>query len=1161
MQNKNTESSIFFNSSKEIFFKDNYKLLKEYETNDTKVKLEKNKINLIGANSQDKAAVAEKLKKLINSLHHRKINISFPFLLQKNYFELVKERFKLQNINASFKITRGNIIKEMKKANMIIAADKKDAVEKAIRCVNKIKPVTKIEQNSLFVSQEKIKEFLQKGVMLYFIQEKSVMVLGFKGKDVEEVRGLVAIKVISEDISISTGEMSFLRKRRKKNLERIKEKFKLEKLEFSKDSENKKGCYIKITGMEREVKLAKNEIDSVKKGIISKSHLFKLASFEKPNEISALLQKELNFLKEKYRSTDIDFDFQVKEEKKEIVIFINSTSNEDILFNSIKDMLNSSKQPIPSKAWHELKQKYQEIEDEANVKLETLRGELNIIGSKQNIEKAKEMISSITESVKWTKKKVYIERIIWKRMKEKEINKRIYEIFKNDLSIHEPNPPFSSEYELMGVESSCDKAESFIKSEIMKLNEEILEETIKFSQIISEFFSKNNFSEANSIEQEYNIEMKTMEKQKVQEIPILKASLSFVNSNTNREIKIQLLHGNFLHMQADAIVNPANSGLIHAGGAAKEIENAAGPSLKNECTRLIAQYKEIPTGYAVMTSAGNMQGFNFIIHTVPPVWQAKSTEDTKQLLSNAVTRALEWAESKNLTSIVMPSLGTGIYGIPLAIGSEVIVQSLLNHFSKTPQSSIKLVSIVDIDSTTINAFLQEMNRAGITFNATATRSPQNSPQPNSNDYSQIIIGHQWSWLENNNEFIPYDPDQNFQIERAYQKYLEGGEKSIVVVGDKDMVKNGFSYCVSFPEMLQRNTKTNFARKIIRKPKTEKELQQETEILKNAEKNKILASPTIKTPILLVGSTSSSIGKMKIETHSNDNLSWTLRGFKDSIELAKKKIAEKTSKLIQSKEIKLPDNSQLKTQATEIAKRFGLQFSWSSQNRENILKIEGLKDNVVDAFDELTELKAEFGQSSIIYPPEWEPQSKDLEIKEVKQGSPEWQKITKRIFETMPSLTIHCIERIQNKPLWERYFWKKTQFFDEKNWNDIELFHGTRNTQPSEIYTGSGFDMRFCDNGMWGRGSYFAVNASYSNSYRSTKGDGKFQFFFALATRGDFAKLSSQPNGSLRKPPVKASNDSGIQVEYDSVEGYTGGSIIYIFYENDRVYPSYLITFS
>jgi hypothetical protein len=49
-------------------------------------------------------------------------------------------------------------------------------------------------------------------------------------------------------------------------------------------------------------------------------------------------------------------------------------------------------------------------------------------------------------------------------------------------------------------------------------------------------------------------------------------------------------------------------------------------------------------------------------------------------------------------------------------------------------------------------------------------------------------------------------------------------------------------------------------------------------------------------------------------------------------------------------------------------------------------------------------------------------------------------------------------------------------------NEVFLYHGTRNTLPSEIY-GGGFDMRYSDGGMWGRAIYFAVRSAYSHDYK------------------------------------------------------------------------------
>jgi hypothetical protein len=51
-------------------------------------------------------------------------------------------------------------------------------------------------------------------------------------------------------------------------------------------------------------------------------------------------------------------------------------------------------------------------------------------------------------------------------------------------------------------------------------------------------------------------------------------------------------------------------------------------------------------------------------------------------------------------------------------------------------------------------------------------------------------------------------------------------------------------------------------------------------------------------------------------------------------------------------------------------------------------------------------------------------------------------------------------------------------------NENLLFHGTSNADPSLIYDGEiGFDYRVGHNeGLYGKGSYFALKANYSNEH-------------------------------------------------------------------------------
>jgi hypothetical protein len=178
------------------------------------------------------------------------------------------------------------------------------------------------------------------------------------------------------------------------------------------------------------------------------------------------------------------------------------------------------------------------------------------------------------------------------------------------------------------------------------------------------------------------------------------------------------------------------------------------------------------------------------------------------------------------------------------------------------------------------------------------------------------------------------------------------------------------------------------------------------------------------------------------------------------------------------------------------------------------------------------------------------------------NSEQFIKIVNRMKETLPSCQVHKIERIQNKWLWKKYV-NQREIIELKNngeSNEKYLFHGTRSNPPENIYKDEvGFDMRYSAQGSWGRGCYFAYNASYSGGgYEYQLSSGKKQMFFARVAVGDAIQLGA--NSNITMPPVKSSRGHiASTIRYDAVNSKDRN--IFIIYENSRAYPAYLITFS
>lgn len=198
------------------------------------------------------------------------------------------------------------------------------------------------------------------------------------------------------------------------------------------------------------------------------------------------------------------------------------------------------------------------------------------------------------------------------------------------------------------------------------------------------------------------------------------------------------------------------------------------------------------------------------------------------------------------------------------------------------------------------------------------------------------------------------------------------------------------------------------------------------------------------------------------------------------------------------------------------------------------------------------------------PEEWEQQDTDLKVclLDANKDEEEFTKIASLFFQSLPDLEIRTIERIQNRVLWKKYSAKsKGMHEDNTPCRERTLFHGTRQTNPKVIYEGdSSFDMRHSRDGSWGKGNYFAVNASLANGYAYQRHDVK-KILLARVLTG--MSYFSQPKKFL-KPPLlnSAANVRGrVQRRYNSVTGQLSGSTIYITYENDLAYPAYIITYN
>ncbi|KAK5610526.1 hypothetical protein CRENBAI_003635 [Crenichthys baileyi] len=158
--------------------------------------------------------------------------------------------------------------------------------------------------------------------------------------------------------------------------------------------------------------------------------------------------------------------------------------------------------------------------------------------------------------------------------------------------------------------------------------------------------------------------------------------------------------------------------------------------------------------------------------------------------------------------------------------------------------------------------------------------------------------------------------------------------------------------------------------------------------------------------------------------------------------------------------------------------------------------------------------------------------------------------------TIPNGYIESIQRIQNPSLWKVFQWQKEQMQKRNGGKLVDqkyLFHGTDETLVDAICE-QNFDWRMCGvhGTAYGKGSYFAKDASYSDRYSRAGGSRTKTMFVALVLVGEYTTGRS----SYVRPPPKA----GSKALYDSCVNSTSNPSIYVIFEKQQIYPEYLIKY-
>jgi O-acetyl-ADP-ribose deacetylase (regulator of RNase III) len=170
------------------------------------------------------------------------------------------------------------------------------------------------------------------------------------------------------------------------------------------------------------------------------------------------------------------------------------------------------------------------------------------------------------------------------------------------------------------------------------------------------------------------------------------------------ETVIELVRGNIVEQDVDAIVNAANTTLLGGGGVDGAIHRAGGPAILAECRTLGG----CATGDAKITGGGRLPA-RHVIHAVGPVYR-DGRHGEPALLGSAYRRALEVAVGAGLRSIAFPSISTGAYRFPIQAAARTALATVAGFVAEPGHGlvCVRFVLFADADLTTYAEVLEQV---------------------------------------------------------------------------------------------------------------------------------------------------------------------------------------------------------------------------------------------------------------------------------------------------------------------------------------------------------------------------------------------------------------------------------------------------------------------
>ncbi|ELK18092.1 Poly [ADP-ribose] polymerase 14 [Pteropus alecto] len=575
-------------------------------------------------------------------------------------------------------------------------------------------------------------------------------------------------------------------------------------------------------------------------------------------------------------------------------------------------------------------------------------------------------------------------------------------------------------------------------------------------------------------------------------------------------ITFQVASGDITKEEADVIVNSTSKTFILKAGVSKAILEHAGKDVETECIRLGQQSNN---GY-IITEGGLLKCKN-IIHVI-------GGNDVKK----SVSCVLQECERRNYSSVCLPAIGTGNAKQDPDKVAEAVIDAIEDFIQKGSVQSVKKVKVVIFLPQILDVFYANMKKR---------EGSQPSPQQSVIHKLASIFG-----------FSKPSPSKKPSL--VLEKKIESA--IFQVCGrNEEYVENALAWiqdAIEKEQFLYTSEEEHI------KDFREKEYQELTKLQKNLN---IAIHLDTERPLIEVSGISRDVEQARI---SIEKMMKTVRLTKEQ-EFRADYISEVIA-------WQYNDNNTL--HYFDKVTNLQLEDAKKKNIKTLVVKINHQKYTVDLNTYVATDAKGHslpvqrLKKTNIEIPVHWsDMKQQDICLVELQPGHVEYDMVANKFKETCSQFQIEKIERIQNPSLWESYQTQK-RIMDTKNrniTNERQLFHGTDADSLPHVNQ-HGFNRSYAGKNAvaYGKGTYFAVNASYSanNTYSRPDANGKKHMYYVRVLTGVYTR----GNSTLVQPPLKNPQNPMDPDRYDTATDNEQNPNLFVVFYDHHSYPEFLITF-